>query len=300
MLSFRGALNIKDLYGAVPSVIGGAAPYVGILDGYSPTAAYAFRQLRSDYEGDCTLMRRDSDDDEEAFGFTSAGELNVAAVLSWRGAANAYHKILYDQSGNARDATQTTNALQPLFVESGFNAYPVMRFDGVGTYLVTPVVDFSTTQAVTVCSVLTATSGTGQAICELGPNYNAGTGRWAFFAQAANQLTASVKGDVGYSTAAIAALHATTPKSSVGVMDKSKGLGQECAVYLNGVEVIAGASDNTNAYNAGDVMYIGMRGGASLPFTGDMSDLYVFSTALSAEDRQAIEADFSLRYGLGF
>lgn len=40
-----------------------------------------------------------------------------------------------DQSGNGRDLGQGSKSLQPLYVTGGLNGLPVLRFDGVGTYL---------------------------------------------------------------------------------------------------------------------------------------------------------------------
>jgi hypothetical protein len=72
--------------------------------------AYSIRQGRF-YSGNCVLLRRSSDNAEQAFGF-SGGELDWAAVDAWRGAATAYVKTWFDQSGST-DLSQTTAGSQP-------------------------------------------------------------------------------------------------------------------------------------------------------------------------------------------
>lgn len=93
--SFRGLLND----------FGGAA------------AAYSLRALDSSFlTQDVVLVRRDFDNSEQ--GFTPA-EVTNGALTAFCGAGNGFVKTWYDQSGNGRDATQTTAAAQPQIVASG-------------------------------------------------------------------------------------------------------------------------------------------------------------------------------------
>jgi hypothetical protein len=64
----------------------------------------------------------------------SANELDTSALTTFCSGTNGFVKTWYDQSGNARDATQTTAANQPQIVSSGSvileNAKPSVQFDG--------------------------------------------------------------------------------------------------------------------------------------------------------------------------
>jgi hypothetical protein len=105
------------------------------LDTYTGAAsAYSLRLLKSDYAGSAIRVRRSSDDAEQNIGFVSGCELDTASMKSFVGANNGFIVKWYDQSGNARDFTQSTNASQPQIIISGVvvrqNAKPSVYFDG--------------------------------------------------------------------------------------------------------------------------------------------------------------------------
>lgn len=84
-----------------------------------PAAAYALRKLRTGYAGAAMRVRRSSDSAESDIGFTAAGDLNATELLAFTGGDSAFVATWYDQSGNARHATQTTAAKQPRIVNAG-------------------------------------------------------------------------------------------------------------------------------------------------------------------------------------
>ena len=69
------------------------------------------------------------------------GELDAEALLSFVGTGNGFVRTWYDQSGNGRNAAQTTLVNQPQIVDSGavltMNGRPVVSFDG-NDILLTP------------------------------------------------------------------------------------------------------------------------------------------------------------------
>ncbi len=83
------------------------------------TAAWSLRQLSTTYTGNLILVRRASDDTEQGFGYDSNGDLDIAGLQSFCSGTDGYVKTWYDQSGNAKHATQTTNSLQAQIVSSG-------------------------------------------------------------------------------------------------------------------------------------------------------------------------------------
>lgn len=113
----------------------GGVPFVGLLDLYpSAAAAYSLRKLRSAYTGSAIRVRRSSDNTEQNIGFTALGNLDTSSLTSFCGSSNGFITTWYDQSGNARNATQTTAANQPQIVSSGsvlnINSKPSLKFDG--------------------------------------------------------------------------------------------------------------------------------------------------------------------------
>lgn len=89
-----------------------------ILDTYgSAKVAYSLHQLSSTATLACRV-RRSSDNAEQDIGFV-AGDLDTTSLLSFVGANDGYVTTMYDQSGNANDATQTNGADQRQIVSSG-------------------------------------------------------------------------------------------------------------------------------------------------------------------------------------
>jgi hypothetical protein len=82
-------------------------------------------------------VRRSSDNAEQDIGFTALGNLDTTALLSHCGSGNGFVTTWYDQSGNTRNATQTTAANQPQIVSSGAviteNSKSAIQFTGANT-----------------------------------------------------------------------------------------------------------------------------------------------------------------------
>jgi hypothetical protein len=130
---------ILSSHGILQSLQSGAIPFIGLLDTYPGAgAAYSLRQLSSTYSGDAIRVRRSSDLAEQDIGFVD-NELDTSALTTFCSGTNGFVTTWYDQSGNGRDATQTTAANQPQIVNSGsVNTYQsknAILFDGVNTFL---------------------------------------------------------------------------------------------------------------------------------------------------------------------
>ena len=97
--------NIADINGLTLPSAGVTPP----LDTYTgAAAAYSVRLLRTAYTGNCMRVRRSSDNTEQDIGFDSNGDLDTAAIATFVGVGNiGYIHKLYDQSGNANDATSS-------------------------------------------------------------------------------------------------------------------------------------------------------------------------------------------------
>lgn len=114
-------------------VLGG---FKGVLDLISVivSAAYGLRRLRRLYTGFCIRVRRSSDNAQLDIGFDSQGNLDILALLAFVGTGSGFVTIWYDQSGNGRNATQTTPEAQPRIVSNGAietqNGRPALSFDG--------------------------------------------------------------------------------------------------------------------------------------------------------------------------
>ena len=113
-----------------------------LLDDYpNAAAAYSLRKLDKDYAGSAIRVRRSNDNAESDIGFTSGGDLDTATLKTFVGANSGFVTTWYDQSGNARNATQATAANQPRVVNAGVvdrvNTRPSVRFDGSNDFFET-------------------------------------------------------------------------------------------------------------------------------------------------------------------
>ena len=121
---------------ATHGVLASSGGVAFLLDAYpNAAAAYSVRKLRATYSGSAIRVRRSSDNTESDIGFTALGNLDTTSLTSFCGAGNGFVTTWYDQSGNARNATQTTAANQPQIVSSGsviiINSKPSIKFDGI-------------------------------------------------------------------------------------------------------------------------------------------------------------------------
>jgi hypothetical protein len=171
-----GTNDIGSVYlgtNAVQKVYLGAnevwSSYAYLLDDYSgAAAAYSLRLLRSAYTGSAIGVRIDTTGQPEYnIGFVD-GQLDVATLEGYcTGGLNAYVKTWYDQSGNARDATQSTAANKPQIVSSGSviikNAKPCVKFDGTNDDLINSTANTNVT--LTLISVVNSENTSQDSTC---------------------------------------------------------------------------------------------------------------------------------------
>lgn len=138
-----------------PTAIGtAAASFTGPGDVVSGAAAWWGLRAYSGATVGSNLvkLRRDSDDGTQDFASLASGALDVSSISSFKGAANLFVHTLYDQSGNGRNATQTTNANQPAFTLSGLGSLPIITFTGASGHKLTTA-SFSVSQPFSVSAV---------------------------------------------------------------------------------------------------------------------------------------------------
>ncbi len=139
-LDLRNATRIKAAGGELVALKGAGFSWVRPaplpLDTLSvaAAAAYSLRRLWTGYTGPAIRVRRSNDNAEVNIGFTAAGGLDTAALLAHVGAGNGFVTTWYDQSGNGRNAVQATAAAQPRIVNAGVvetqGERPIARFLG--------------------------------------------------------------------------------------------------------------------------------------------------------------------------
>lgn len=126
-------------------VINASAPYRpsnrSLLNQFTgAAAAYSLRKLRDEYTGAAIRVRKDTTGQpEQDIFFTDRNDLDTAALKSFLNARNGFVTIWYDQSTNARNVTQATQANQPRIANLGVidrqNGKPAIIFDGTNDFL---------------------------------------------------------------------------------------------------------------------------------------------------------------------
>jgi hypothetical protein len=136
-----------------------------LLDEFpNAAAAYSLRLLRTAYTGNCIEVRRSSDNALQNIGFVN-GVLDTASLLSFVGAGDGFVRTWYDQSGNNRNAVNTTPDQQPKVVNSNVliteNSKVSASFDGTNDNL--EITNFQTDNYtnISVLSVQKATRVSG-------------------------------------------------------------------------------------------------------------------------------------------
>lgn len=154
-----------------------------LLDTYTGAyLAYSVRKINSSYTGSAMRVRRSSDNTEQDIGFTSSGDLNESTLLAFVGAGSGFVSVWYDQSGNGRNATQTTASAQPRIVNAGVvdkkSGKPALFFNNASSQYLTATSTntANTTMNTNGVSVITVNhiTGTNSSVNSLGVAWNAG------------------------------------------------------------------------------------------------------------------------------
>jgi hypothetical protein len=87
-----------------------------LLDDYpNAMAAFSVRKLDKDYAGNCLRLRRSNDNTEQDFGFVN-NFLDTNSIKTFCSTNDCFLTVWYDQSGQSRNATQSTAVNQPLYI----------------------------------------------------------------------------------------------------------------------------------------------------------------------------------------
>lgn len=129
----------------------GAAPTNLLLDDYpGAAAAYSVRKLDKDYTGFAMEIRRASDNATQNIGFVGE-DLDEVAINSFCSGTTCYVRTWYDQSGNNKNVSQTTDITrQPLIYSIG----------SIRTKGTKPAIYFSGSQVLSNPSITKTTSNT--------------------------------------------------------------------------------------------------------------------------------------------
>jgi hypothetical protein len=272
-------------------------------------AAYSLRRTRSLYSGSAIRVRRSNDNAEADIGF-SGGALDTAALLSHTGANSGFVVTWYDQSGSGRNFTQATTANQARIVNAGTidtqNGKPTVVFNGsTNSYSLSTGLDlFRNISGWAVNTALTLPTTAGvQRILAATNGLSLSSGR--FYAQLNSTQRFEITGRRLDADSAVTRTSAATGKWTApaqSVVTYAVNLSSTLAeVYQNGVNdftfsnyLTAGSTSNTDSLG----IFLGAANALGGPFAGNLQELIVYQAAQSAGNRQIVERNQGLYYGV--
>ncbi|HZE85011.1 MAG TPA: arabinofuranosidase catalytic domain-containing protein, partial [Puia sp.] len=271
-----------------------------ILDNVSAPAsvAYSLRQVKSSATK-AIQVRRSSDNLTMDIGFTAGGDLDQAALLSFVGAGSGFVTIWYDQTGNGHDALQATVAKQPRIVNAGVvdiqNGRPICDFNGVTSTMASAAFPLTTPLSLFLVQrrTGTGTSSTGYVTILDGGNNNTFK---VGYPNTASPNSMGLSPQDWNSAAALQPVPQLTSNTLFlysAMTDAGSG-----AQYLNG-----GVQSHNFPGSGTSLNGIRLFRGTPLPAdnelpAGQLSEVVIFGSKLSAADRQLMECSESSYYSL--
>lgn len=271
-----------------------------ILDKISNTnlaGAWGLRKLRTAYSDNCVQVRNSSTNALAQIGF-SGQDLNTTALATHVGSVNGLTSVLYDQSGNNRHFSQSTNASQPRLSVSGtpevINSKPAIFLDGSDDSLLAAslIPNLVNNNAFSLFLVMQKTAATEASIINQGK-----TGSYYHYGIRTDATTNSFRWRnnnndyvFGSNTNTLAQLQIISVISSGGTTE----------MFRNGTSIGTTANGITAAsFVSGDEFSLGKTAGSAANFfQGRIATLIIFTRALSTIERQLLEADASTYYAI--
>lgn len=278
----------KLVAGQLPTQLGliGSESFGFLLDTYpNAAAAYSVRKLRAAYTGSAIRVRRSSDNAESDIGF-SGGNIDTSALTTFCSGTNGFVTTWYDQSGNSRNATQTTASNQPQIVSSGSvittNGKVSMIFDGTNDGLLESIATNAMTPYL-ILSVQKSNKSTGtQSIFRYGVNTPV---IHRFDASNYRTLAGNPAGSLFVETS-------TTPTNQL--LLESYFTNTSVTQYINGL--VGNTDTGTNASVAGAIL-IGYTSGFNEFFLGNIQEIIIYGLS-QLSNRTGIESSINSYYGI--
>lgn len=283
-------------------------------------AAYSLRSLSNSYAGPVVTVRRSSDDAEEDF---TAAEVADGTLAAFCGAGDGFVKTWLDQSGNARNATQTTAGYQPKVVDSGVvvleEGKPAIQFDGTDDRLEVPsstsAFNFMHNAQASLFFVArfgnSSSPGANYVVFYNGGGSTGQTGVSVFYGDSSPSfndsfgysVTKGVSGTLVLSSSVDNILPAFAQSLCTAIADCSAAIaGDRLSHYVNGAEF---ADDNTatappSSGNASEDFCIGaFHSGATYAsfMLGTMQEIIIYPSDLTAQ-RELVEGLIAWGYSV--
>ena len=197
-----------------------------------------------------------------------------------------------DTSGNTNHASQGTPADQPLYVASGLNGLPVVRFDGASEYLeLASTIDLTGGFEI----FLVTTNVTAGDPLANGWQFSGPDRGFRINAAESGELRLAVHG-----TSVLSAAVSTPYEDIIGVTYSDAS--NDYVLRQTGTTTDSVTSSTEYSANSGWTSKVGASnnnsGGVIRFFDGDIAELVIYDTVLSDADRELVEGQLAWTWGL--
>jgi hypothetical protein len=205
-----------------------------------------------------------------------------------------------DKSGNGNHATQATAASRPILRQDAGGLY-YLEFDGTDDFLVTGAIDFSASDEMSVFVGLRKSSDAATGVLvELSADVASNNGTFVIFVPSGATTTVRLKGKgtlpAAGANANVTSAAAPTTFIATGQVDISNDV---TSLSLDGGTPNVNSSDlGTGNFGAAYPIYIGSRGGTTLPFIGSIYGFIVRSALTAAGTLDSTEAYVAAKTGV--
>ena len=210
--------------------------------------------------------------------------------------------LILDKSGRGNHASQTASASRPILRQNAVTGAYYLEFDGSDDFLQTNNIDFASTDKMSLFAGVQKLSDVGaHMIAEFSANINLNGG--AFHLVAGTDYGSAGYSSLGVGSSGVGIGKAarnytyTAPDSAV-LSVKHDISGSSSSMRRNGVVGVIG-TESKGARNFGNYpLYIGRRGGTTLPYNGHIYGLIGVGRLSTESETAAIEKELAKRAGV--
>ena len=199
-------------------------------------------------------------------------------------------------------AYRTNSASRPILRKNAVTGANYLEFDGTDDFLQTSSINFTSTDKVSLfVGVRKLSDSSAGMVLEFSDNINLNTGTFYITAGRDYALVGYASASRGSATlnTNLAAKSFTYPSPDNAVLSATHNiLGSLSTIRRNGVVGVSGAESKGAGTFGNYPLYIGRRGGTSLPFNGHIYGLIGVGKLVSNNETVAIEKELAKRTGV--